>query len=156
MPRPRQCRRVEGLPSAAYFKPRGVPLVMLEEVALAVDEFEALRLADLEGLYQEQAAEKMGVSRQTFGRAVESARRKVADALVNGKALKIEGGDYMVMGMRTFTCSGCQHAWQAPHGADRPAECPKCRGTNFHRAAEERGPRGSGGRGWRGGRSGRA
>lgn len=147
MPRPRQCRRVGCLPSVAYFKPRGIPLCELEEVALAVDEFEAIRLADLDGLYQEDAAEKMGISRQTFGRAIESARRKVADALVNGKALRIEGGDFMVANMRTFKCSDCQHSWQMAHGTPRPAECPACHGTNLHRAGEERGPQGQHGRG---------
>ena len=59
---------------------------------MTLDEFEAMRLANLEGLYQEQAAEQMKVSRATFGRIVESAQRKVADALVHGKALRIEGG----------------------------------------------------------------
>lgn len=92
MPRPRQCRRVAQLPQTTYYKPRGVPLRALEQVALTVDELEAIRLADLEGLYQEEAAQKMNVSRQTFGRIVEAARKKVADALVNGKALSIEGG----------------------------------------------------------------
>ena len=92
MPRPRQCRRVAQLPQATFFKPRGVPLRVLQQVGLTVDELEALRLADLEGLYQEEAAGRMNVSRQTFGRIVEAARRKVADALVNGKALSIEGG----------------------------------------------------------------
>jgi len=90
--RPRQCRRVAQLPQVTYYKPRGVPLRMLQQVALTVDELEALRLADLEGLYQEEAAGLMNVSRQTFGRIVEAARKKVADALVNGKALSIEGG----------------------------------------------------------------
>jgi len=80
------------LPQATYFKPRGVPLRTLQQVALTVDELEALRLADLEGLYQEEAAGRMNVSRQTFGRIVEAAHKKVADALVNGKALSIEGG----------------------------------------------------------------
>lgn len=92
MPRPRQCRRVARLPQATYYKPRGVPMRMLQRVALTVDELEALRLADLEGLYQEEAAGRMNVSRQTFGRIVEAAHKKVADALVNGKALSIEGG----------------------------------------------------------------
>jgi predicted DNA-binding protein (UPF0251 family) len=64
----------------------------LEEVLMTLDEFEALRLADLEGLYQEKAAARMGVSRPTFSRIVESAHRKIADALVHGKALRIEGG----------------------------------------------------------------
>ena len=92
MPRPRQCRRVAQLPQATYYKPRGVPLRALQQVALTVDELEAIRLADLEGLYQEEAAQRMNVSRQTFGRIVEAAHKKVADALVNGKALSIEGG----------------------------------------------------------------
>lgn len=69
---------------------------MLEQVALTVDELEAIRLADLEGLYQEEAAQRMNVSRQTFGRIIEAAHRKVADALVHGKALSIDGGSIEV------------------------------------------------------------
>jgi predicted DNA-binding protein (UPF0251 family) len=83
---------VAQLPQVTYFKPRGVPLALLERVDLTVDELEALRLADLEGLYQEEAAQRMHVSRQTFGRIVDRARRKVADALTGGKALSIAGG----------------------------------------------------------------
>ncbi len=89
MPRPFKCRRVFGMPSADYFKPRGIPLSDLQEIGLTIDEFEAVRLADLEGLYQEKAAKKMNVSRQTFGNIIADARKKVADAIVNGKALKI-------------------------------------------------------------------
>jgi len=92
MPRPRHCRRVGCLPQATFYKPRGIPLSVLQHVNLTVDELEAIRLADLEGLYQEQAAVKMKVSRQTFGRILESAHKKIADALVNGKALLIKGG----------------------------------------------------------------
>ncbi|MBP7095084.1 MAG: DUF134 domain-containing protein [Spirochaetia bacterium] len=92
MPRPVSRRRVGASPVARAYKPAGVPLRELEEVILSLDELEALRLADLEGLYQEACAVRMGISRQTFGRIVESARRKVADALVNGKALAFEGG----------------------------------------------------------------
>lgn len=94
MARPRNCRRVGCLPGSQYFKPRGIPLSGLEEIKLTVDEFEALRLADLEGLYQDQAAGRMNVSRQTFGRIIGSGHKKVAEALVKGKALKIEGGDF--------------------------------------------------------------
>ena len=92
MARPKRCRRISSTPGSRYFKPRGIPLAVLEEVVLSFDEYEAIRLADLESLYQEQAAEQMGVSRQTFGRIIESAHHKVAEALVKGKALKIEGG----------------------------------------------------------------
>jgi len=73
-----------------YFKPRGIPLIDLEEVDLSLDELEAIRLADYEGLYHEQAAERMNISRSTFGRILGEARRKVAEAVVDGKALKIE------------------------------------------------------------------
>jgi len=92
MPRPRHCRRVGCLPQATFYKPRGIPLSILQHVNLTVDELEAIRLADLQGLYQEQSAEKMNISRQTFGRILESAHKKIADALVNGKALSIQGG----------------------------------------------------------------
>ena len=92
MPRPRNCRRIGCMPQANYYKPRGIPLSALQHINLTYDELEAIRLADLEGLYQEKAAEKMDISRQTFGRIIESAHKKIADALVNGKALSIEGG----------------------------------------------------------------
>jgi predicted DNA-binding protein (UPF0251 family) len=73
MPRPRNFRRVGCMPQANYFKPRGIPLSVLQHITLTVDELEAIRLTDLQGLYQEQAAEKMNISRQTFGRIIESA-----------------------------------------------------------------------------------
>ena len=96
MPRPHNCRNVAGKPVAPVFKPVGIPVRELEEVVMTLDEFEALRLADLEGLYQEQSAERMKVSRTTFSRIVDSARRKTADALVHGKALRIHGGQVQV------------------------------------------------------------
>ena len=73
MPRPFRCRRVYCKPDATYFKPRGIPVDLLEEVNLSMDELEAIRLADLEGKYQEDAAKKMNVSRQTFGNIISSA-----------------------------------------------------------------------------------
>ncbi len=92
MPRPCRCRRISCCPNANYFKPKGISMSLLEEVKLTLDELEAVRLADFEGLYQEEAAQKMAVSRQTFGNIIHSAHRKISDALLNGKALKIEGG----------------------------------------------------------------
>lgn len=89
MPRPLNPRRLRCLPAARYFKPRGIPMSDLEEVELASDELESLQLADAEGLYRAQAAEQMGVSRQTFDRIVRRARAKVAKALVGGHALRI-------------------------------------------------------------------
>ena len=93
MPRPKCCRKVCGIPDKNYFKPRGIPLSELEEVVLNLDEYEAIRLADYEKLYQEEAAERMNISRQTFGRIIEAAHKKIADVLIKGKALKIEGGE---------------------------------------------------------------
>jgi predicted DNA-binding protein (UPF0251 family) len=139
------------MPRCGLFKPAGVPCSSLEEIVLKVDEMEAMRLADLEGMYQEQAAQQMNISRQTFGRVIESARRKVAQALCRGQALRIEGGTVEVVTMRKFQCSECQHVWELPHGSGRPQECPKCASINIHRAAENRGCAG-GGPGWVGGR----
>lgn len=89
MVRPIKPRRVLFDPNVLYFKPRAVPLSMLEEVDLARDELEALRLCDLKGLEQEQAAKKMKISQSTFSRILLSGRRKVAGALIEGKAIKI-------------------------------------------------------------------
>lgn len=94
MPRPRRCRRIWFEPSVTYFKPAGVRMKDLEESILAVDEFEAVRLKDLEGLSEEQAAKKMNISQPTFNRLVTSARKKISDAIVKGKAIKIFGGSY--------------------------------------------------------------
>ncbi len=139
MARPRNCRRVGCLPGSKYFKPTGIPMSALEKVILTVDEFEAIRLADLESLYQEQAAGKMNVSRQTFGRIIESAHKKVAEALVKGKALKIEGGEVEMAAMRKFRCYDCQHSWELPYGTGRPENCPSCKSGNIHRAEGDRG-----------------
>jgi len=89
MPRPLCPRRIGHRPPADYFKPAGIPLRDLFEVELAADEVEALRLADLEGLYRAEAATRMGISRQTFDRIVRRARAKVAEALTGGHALRI-------------------------------------------------------------------
>lgn len=93
MPRPPIERRIGHCAPVTYFKPQGIPLRLLEAVELAADELEALRLADFEGLYQEQAAEQMGVSRQTFGLIIARAHKKVAEALTQGKAIRVEGAE---------------------------------------------------------------
>lgn len=96
MPRPISERRLGAPIPPRVMKPAATPASGLEEVRLGFDEAEALRLADLGGLYQEAAARCMGVSRQTFGRIIETARRKVADAILNGKALRIDGGEIII------------------------------------------------------------
>ena len=100
MPRPRLCRRVYFNPSVTYFKPRGGRLRDLNESILTIDELESVRLKDLEGLEQETAAKKMNISQPTFHRLILSARRKISDALINGKAIKVEGGDFRIIGRK--------------------------------------------------------
>lgn len=128
MPRRKCCRRVEALPGCPIYKPAGVPVSLLREVSLTIDEFESLRLADYEGLYQAQAAERMSVSRATFGRIVEAARRKVAEALVEGCALRIEGGEVEMVKRPACKCAKCGHPEKGPQACT----CAKCR----HRGKE--------------------
>lgn len=92
MPRPRELRQVAHRPTVWAFKPAGIPFRELETLTLGLDELEALRLADREGLYHDLAAERMGVSRVTFGRILAAARGKVAEALLDGKAIAIGEG----------------------------------------------------------------
>jgi predicted DNA-binding protein (UPF0251 family) len=96
MPRPRKRRILTQTPRPAIYKPAGVPLDGLRRVTLLHEELEALRLADLEGMTQGEAADHMGVSRSTFQRIVTRARRQVALALIDGQALQIEGGTFEV------------------------------------------------------------
>ena len=93
MPRPKKCRRIREHTGVRYFKPQGIPMRFLEHVCLSLDEMEALRLADMGGLSQQKGADQMNVSRATFGRIVASARKKTAEALYLGRAIKIEGGE---------------------------------------------------------------
>lgn len=134
MGRPRKDRLVAFNPTISYFKPRGIPMMELTEVCLTVDEREALRLADLDGLSHEDSGQCMGVSRATFGRILHKARQTVADALINGKAIRIDGGNYrMVDEKRQFSCRKCQHRWNEPLGTGRPDACPACGQDDFHR-----------------------
>ena len=96
MSRPRRCRKVLCIPNITYFKPTGIPMVDLEEITLNVDEFEAIRLKDLEGFDQEKCAEMMNISQPTFHRLLLSARKKIADSMVHGKSIRIEGGNFEI------------------------------------------------------------
>jgi predicted DNA-binding protein (UPF0251 family) len=89
MARPRKNRNICCSPSACYFKPRGIPVSELEEIILEPDELEALRLADLHAFSHEESALQMDISRATFGRIIERARKKIADGIINGKAIRI-------------------------------------------------------------------
>jgi predicted DNA-binding protein (UPF0251 family) len=127
MPRPRKRRRLMREPQPTIYKPVGVPLKSLESTPLLHEELESLRLADLEGRYQAEAAEQMGVSRSTFQRIVTEARRKVTQALVEGTALQIEGGTFLVVAVR-WHCTDCGHNWQVQHGSGQgeTKACPVC------------------------------
>jgi predicted DNA-binding protein (UPF0251 family) len=98
MPRPIMTRRIFHKSEITYFKPTGVPLRNLEEVLLNNEEIEALRLKDVEGMGQSECAKKMGVSQPTFFRIIRSARKKSSDAIVNGKAIRIDGGNFAFHG----------------------------------------------------------
>jgi predicted DNA-binding protein (UPF0251 family) len=125
MPRPTIERAVGGVPRVTLFKPAGVPGRDLEQLPLAVDELEAIRLVDLEGFSHEQAAGAMGVSRQTVGRVLERGRAKVAEALVAGKAILIGGGQYRVE-PRRLCCTSCGATWAGDSDSTPLPACPSC------------------------------
>jgi predicted DNA-binding protein (UPF0251 family) len=133
MARPQCCRRIAAMPVAAAFGPVPASLAVADQVVVTLDEFEAVRLADLEELYQERAAERMGVSRPTFSRIIDSAHRKIAEALVSGKSLRIEGGSVRVSASERPRCSRCGR--ESP----RACECPYCRGEGSAKAARQPG-----------------
>jgi predicted DNA-binding protein (UPF0251 family) len=110
----------------------------LEEICLLVEELEAIRLKDAEGLEQEECGRLMNISQPTFYRVLESARRKIAEALTQGKAIRIEGGDFE-MAERKFACRSCGHSWEVPfctgqRGIDMT--CPKCESRDIHRTGQ--------------------
>lgn len=98
MVRPRKFKHINYQPDVTYFKPRGVPLNQLEQVEITFDELETLRLSNIEKLSQSEAAEKMKIHQSTFQRTLTRAREKLTDSLVNGKAIKIHGGEYNMPG----------------------------------------------------------
>ena len=139
MVRPQKDRMVAFNPEISYFKPRGIPMIDLEEVCLTVDQREAIRLSDLLGMSHEDAGRRMGVSRATFGRIIQRARNAVADALINGKAINVEGGNYRIISKaRLFHCTHCNLEWEAPFGSGRPRQCPACKENEFYRLGENR------------------
>jgi len=113
-------------------------MLQLDEVRLTVDEREAIRLSDFMGLSHEEAGSRMGVSRATFGRMIQRARKIVADALINGKAINVEGGNFrLVVNSRLFQCNRCNRTWEEPLGTGRPAECPACGRNDLQRISTE-------------------
>lgn len=131
MPRPEKMRRIWYQPHITEFKPAGVPWRMVEKNVLSLDQVEALRLADMERMSQEEAARQMGISRATFGRIIASARKKVADALINGKGITYSGGNYQVQA-GWFYCRSCGFRWR---GGYQPGmlTCRTCGDTGVER-----------------------
>lgn len=124
MTRPRKKRSVHRPPLFDSFKPTGVPRAQIAIRELALDEFEAIRLADHEGLDQETAAERMGISRSTFSRLVEKARHKVAEFLIEGRHLRIGGGDVHFRG-NLVRCARCGRRFSLAMD-EEPDACPDC------------------------------
>ncbi len=153
MSRPPKWRCVGHLPRVNFFLPAGVPAAVLEEVYLTVEEAEAVRLKDLKGLEQEQCAQQMRISRPTFHRVLEGARRKLADALLNGKAIRIQGGNFE-LALRRFRCNHDGYEWQVPFEtliANPPQNCPNCHSPDILPVPPV-GPGWGRGRRWQGGR----
>ncbi len=124
MPRPQNNRTVHEPPIFADFKPIGVKGVSLESVTLSLDEFEAFRLADHLGLSHEEAADEMDISRPTFSRLIEQARKKIADFIMNGKLLSIDGGNIHFRN-NIIKCQSCGHMFRTKFD-DEITECPAC------------------------------
>jgi len=168
VPKPKKNRFVQQPPAVTYYKPQGIPLFQLEQVVLDVDEFEAIRLVDYEGLHLEDAARKLNVSRATCARIIDSAHHKIGTALTHGHAIRIEGGSF-VLGKNGYHCRDCGSRWEIEIGERTTADaaavaCPRCRSDRVQDLGKEVGfrvgapdaavasPRGPGhhGRGWRG------
>ncbi len=144
MVRPHKERRVEKLPPLTHYKPVGIPLHNLEEIILTIEEMEAIRLADIEQLDQAAAADSMEISRPTFHRIVNRAHQKIASALWQGQALRVDGGKFRVAhqcqtSLRHCLCRTCGHKWSVPHGTGQRCHdlpCPSCQEFTVSRDRE--------------------
>ena len=135
MARPTKWRRIENLPSVPYFAPSAKEMVNMPENILKLEELEAIRLKDLEGLEQSECAERMEVSRPTFQRILLSAREKIADSLVNGKAIRIEGGNF-TRNICPVRCLSCGKEWAESYENIESVKsgsysCPDCGSNNL-------------------------
>jgi predicted DNA-binding protein (UPF0251 family) len=131
MVRPTKWRCVSSIPQFTCFTPQGV--FSPQEICLLVEEVEAVRLKDVEGLEQEECAQRMRISRPVLQKILASARRKLADALLNGKVIKVEGGNFGLPAQQ-FKCNNDGHEWQVPFEkvvSDPPQLCPVCNSPNI-------------------------
>lgn len=133
MPRPESDRIIHEPPLFTEFKPMGIPGRNLEQIKLSLDEYEALRLADFEGLSHEEAAKQLGISRSTFTRLIRKARKKVADFMFKGKLLSIGGGNVHFKN-NIIRCLDCGHTFRVDINA-QVGKCPECHSENLLNAA---------------------
>ncbi len=125
MPRQKRHRFVHREPPISVYKPAGIPLKELDEILITLDEYEAIRLADFKGMNQREACSVMHISQPTFHRILASARHKIAKGIVEGHALRIEGGRYILAdGSGGFQCTGCGTRLDMQKDDGRP--CPNC------------------------------
>lgn len=123
MPRPKKWRKIEFVPTFEFFKPAGIPKNKMQMINLKIEELEAMRLKDIEGFNQAECAEKMAISRQTFQLIIESARKKVALALTEGKGIHISGGNY-TYNICEYVCLECKHVFSVNYEGE--SVCPEC------------------------------
>ena len=155
MVRPKINRVVRKVPEVTYFKPRGIPLSDLGEINLTIEEIESLRLKHYQDLNQTKCAEKMEISQSTFSRILESAHKKLASAIIDGKAIKIMGGNYHIKKpFIGYGCLACKEEWEAinestildvdeltqetidsflPLHPEEDVSCPKCKSSKIYR-----------------------
>jgi predicted DNA-binding protein (UPF0251 family) len=141
MSRKRKPRRINFIPEVTYLKPQGISLSSLEEVNLTIDELEAMRLTDWQGLEQIKAAKKMKISQSTLQRIVKQAHKKIAEALVLGKAIKVEGGEVIMPGFgRGLGRGGGRGRMGGPFAAGPGGTCvctnPECKNEVSHMAGQ--------------------
>ena len=134
MARPTKWRRVEFIPDVQYFAPEDKSCRNYEESIIQIEEIEAVRLKDFDGLEQEECAKKMEVSRQTFQRILNSARYKIADSLINGKAIRITGGNF-TLNICPVRCLECGREWNESfehyENSKYEISCPECNSNNI-------------------------
>jgi len=141
MVRPQKERRIENLPPITHYKPVGIPLHDIEEIIVTIEEMEAIRLADIEQLDQATAAASMEISRPTFHRIINLAHQKIATALWQGQAIRVDGGKFRIdhqcrTDLRHCCCHTCGHKWTVPHGIGKrihDLSCPICQTSTVSR-----------------------
>ncbi len=159
MVKPKKERKVLYPPRFYFFKPAGVPSSKLESVNLTVDEYEAIRLADIENLNHLESAKSMEISRPTFTRLLDSAHKKIGSAIVNGYAISIEGGSFVFVN-NAYRCRKCGYEWDLKIDKEKKdlkneENCPSCREydvENMEEMLKNHNPgyrHGRGGRPWR-------